>query len=178
MIKGINLTSGQKKTNGVLKNIFYVSSAFFAITVIVALALIAYRLFLSISLSDITKKEAGTTASLLKLQVKRDKFLEIHSRLKDIRGILSKRSTITLKATDLAQVVSGDASLLSINGSDQEISLSVESPSLEALNDLIEQKVNQVALDKKKGIKKIEMESFRLNPKTLLYQVDFSVTFK
>jgi hypothetical protein len=178
MRKGINLTSEQKKANGVLKSIFYVSTAFFAVTVIVAIVLIAYRLFLSISLSDVTKKEEGVNAQLLQLQTKKDKFLETHSRLKDIKNILSKRSTITLKVSDLAQVVSNDASILSINGSDKEISLGVESGSLETLNDLIEQKVNQVASDKKKGVKKIEMKSFRLNPKTLLYQVDFAVTFK
>lgn len=178
MRKGINLTSEQKKTNGVLRSIFYVSTAFFAVTVIIAIVLIAYRLFLSMSLSDVNKKEEGINAQLLQLQTKKDKFVETHLRLKDIQNILSKRSTITLKVSDLAQVVSGDASILSINGSDQEISLGVESGSLETLNDLIEQKVNQVASDKKKGVKKIEMKSFRLNPKTLLYQVDFSVTFK
>lgn len=178
MRKGINLTSAQKKTNGVLKRIFYVSAAFFAVTVIIAIVLIAYRLFISISLSEATKKEQGINASLLQLQTKKDKFLETRLRLKDIRKILAKRSSITLKVADLTQIVPEDASILSINGSDEEISLSVESSSLETLNDLIEQKVNQIDSDKKKGIKKIEMKSFRLNPKTLLYQVDFDITFK
>lgn len=178
MRKGINLTSEQRKANGVLRSIFYVSSAFFAVTVIIAIVLIAYRLFISISLSDVTKKEEGINAQLLQLQTKKDKFLETHLRLKNIRSILSKRSIITLKVTELTQIVPEGASILSINGSDEEISLSVQSDSLETLNNLIEQKVNQIASDKKKGIKKIEMKSFRLNPKTLLYQVDFGVTFK
>ena len=178
MRKGINLTSKQKKANGLLRSVFYGSSAFFVVAVIIAIVLIAYRLFLSVSLSETVKKEEEVNAQLLQLQTKKDKFLETHSRLKDIRKILSKRSTITLKVADLTQVVPEDASILSINGSDEEISLSVQSENLESLNDLIEQKINQVASDKKKGIKKIEMNSFRLNPKTLLYKVDFAVTFK
>ena len=178
MRKGINLTSEQKKANGLLKRIFYASSAFFVITVIVAIVLIAYRLFLSVALSEVTKKEEATSAQIMQFQTKRDKFLETRSRLKDIRKILSKRSTITLKIADLTQIVPEDASLVSINGSNDEISLSVSSSSLTTLNDLIEQKVIQAASDKKRGIKKIEMKSFRLNPKTLLYQVDFDVTFK
>ena len=178
MRKGINLTSEQKKANGLLRSVFYGSSAFFVVAVIIAIVLIAYRLFLSVSLSETVKKEEEVNAQLLQLQTKKDKFLETHSRLKDIRKILSKRSTITLKVADLTQVVPEDASILSINGSDEEISLSVQSENLESLNDLIEQKINQVASDKKKGIKKIEMNSFRLNPKTLLYKVDFGVTFK
>jgi hypothetical protein len=56
--------------------------------------------------------------------------------------------------------------------------MTVESDNLASLNDLMEQKILELSKDKKKGIKKIDIESFGLNPKTLTYQAVFKVDFK
>ena len=112
------------------------------------------------------------------MQDKKDKLIETKSRIADIQKVLSKRSPIVNRLETVSSVISSDSTVDAINGTDTDMQLTLESENLATLNDLIEAKIADLASDKKRGIKKIEMRSFGLNPKTLKYSLTFGVTFK
>ena len=81
------------------------------------------------------------------------------------------------RVASLTEVIPEDVTVGSISGTDTDIQISLESDNLSTLNDLVEQKIAALAQDKKRRIKKIQMLSFGLNPKTLKYSVTFTITF-
>lgn len=178
MKKGINLSLGRKRSDGVLRKFFAVSVGVFLITVVISIGLIAYRLILKVSFDTLDQQEQQVNSQLLVLTEKNDKLLETKSRITDIKKIIAKRSPITTRMGIISETVPVETSINGITGNEKEMELNLESESLNSINDLIEQKVNEVATDKKKGIKKVEMKSFGLNPKTLKYTISLGITFE
>ncbi len=177
MKKGINLALGKKSVDNALRKIFIASVAVFCFTVVISFSLIVYRLILKNNFEALDQKEQGLNAQIISMQEKRDKIIETKSRLDDIRKILSKRLPMNTRIGLLSDVIPEDASVNSINGTDVDMKLSLESDNLSTLNELVEQKITALARDKKRGIKKIEMQSFGLNPKTHKYSITFGITF-
>jgi Tfp pilus assembly protein PilN len=177
MKKGINLTLGRKRVDSALRKMFYTTIVIFFLTVIVSIGLIIYRLILRSSFDALDTKEQKLNEQLLSMQDKRDKFIETKSRLTDIKQILTKRSPITIRVDTVSQVVPADSQVNGLSGDKDELHITLESENLSSLNDLFEQKMEALAMDKKKGIKKIELQAFSLNPKTLMYSTTFGVTF-
>ena len=177
MKQGINLSLGRKRVDYALRKLYYAAVSAFVLCVMISLLLIAYRLILKGSYDELTRKDEAANATLLRMQEKKDKFIETKSRLTDVRSIINKRSPLTVRVSTVSGVVPGDSTITSLNGTDSDIELSLESENLVSLNDLLEQKIEELAADKKRSIKKIEMRSFGLNPKTLRYVMSFAVTF-
>lgn len=177
MKQGINLSLGRKRVDYALRKFQYAAIAAFCICVVISLVLIAYRLILKGSFEDLTRREEVINAKLLGIQEKRDKFLETKSRLIDVRSMLTKRSPMTARLETITNVVPTDSTVNSLNGTEEDLQIALESENLVSLNDLLEQKINELTADKKRGIKKIEMHSFGLNPKTLKYNITFGITF-
>lgn len=177
MKKGINLSLGRKRVNGDLRKFFVVSVGIFLITVVISIGLIIYRLVLKASFEAMDQKEQLINSQLLTLVEKNDKLIETKSRISEIKKIIVNRSPITTRMGIIAETVPGEATINGITGNQKEMELNLESDSLNALNDLVEQKINEVASDKKKRIKKVEMKSFGLNPKTLKYNISLGITF-
>ncbi len=178
MKQGINLSLGRKRVDNALKKIFYVTAGAFIFTVVISLSLIIYRLVLKGMYDSLDQKEQKLNIQLLTMQDKKDKLIETKSRIADIQKVLSKRSPIVNRLETVSSVISSDSTVDAINGTDTDMQLTLESENLATLNDLIEAKIADLASDKKRGIKKIEMRSFGLNPKTLKYSLTFGVTFK
>jgi hypothetical protein len=178
MKQGINLSLGRKRVDNALKKIFYVTAGTFILTVVISLSLIIYRLVLKGMYDSLDQKEQKLNTQLLAMQDKKDKLIETKSRIADIQKVLSKRSPIVNRLETVSGVISSDSTVDAINGTDTDMQLTLESENLATLNDLIEAKIADLASDKKRGIKKIEMRSFGLNPKTLKYSLTFGVTFK
>lgn len=177
MRRGINLAHGKKPTDKLLKRAYSISIVLFAGSVLVAIILLAYRLILNISFNSLSTKEDSIRSQVLALQVKRDKYIETKARLSEISKIINRRSTTPFKVDTLTSIVPSDTLVSGVSGSDTEIDLSVTADNLASLNDLIEQKIIQLASDKKKGIKKVELRSFGLDTKTLGYKLTLAVTF-
>lgn len=177
MKKGINLTLGKKSVDNVLRKFFFAAVAVFCFSVLISFSLIVYRLVLKSSFDALDKKEQMLNEQILALQDKRDKLIETKGRLDDIKKILSKRLPMSARVSSLTAIIPEEVDVNSISGTDTEMQLSLESDNLATLNELVEQKISLVAQDKKRRIKKIQMQSFTLNPKTLKYSVNFVITF-
>ncbi len=177
MKRGINLALGKKSVDNALRKMFVVTGAIFFVTVIISLGLIGYRLVLKSSFDALEQKEQQLNSQLLAQQEKKDKLIEIKSRILDVKKIISSRAPTTARIDTLSEFVSADSIVDALSGTDTDIEMTLESDSLTSLNDLIEQRISEVAKDKKKGIKKIEMHNFGLNPKTLKYIISLGVKF-
>ncbi len=177
MKKGINLAASRKRVDSIFKKAFVTSVVFFILVVVISLGLIIYRLVLSGWYDALDQKEQQLNQQLLVLVDKKDKFIETKSRIGDAKKIISNRSPVTARIETLTSALPTDSSIKALSGDDEKISVSIESENLLSLNDLVEQKLVEIADDKKRGIKKVDMKSFVLNPKTLQYSVFFEVTF-
>lgn len=177
MKQSINLALGRKSVDNALKKVFIASVAAFCLTVLISFSLIAYRLILKNSYDDLESKEQKLNQQILSMEDKRDKLVETKSRLDDVRRIISRRLPMNARISSLAQVIPDDVSVTTISGTDVNIQISLESDNLATLNDLVEQKIVTLAQDKKRKVKKIQMQSFGLNPKTLKYGITFVITF-
>ena len=177
MKQGINLTLGRKRVDSALKKVFYVTAGIFCFTVIISIGLIIYRLVLKSTYDSFDQKEQHLNTQLLAMQDKKDKLIETKSRISDVQKVLGKRSPIVARIDAISGIIPSDSQVDSINGTDTDMQITLESENLSSLNDLVEERVATLANDKKKGIKKIEMRSFGLNPKTLKYNITFGITF-
>ncbi len=178
MKKGINLSLGRKRVDTLLRKVFVGSVAVFCLVFVVAIVLIAYRLILKTTFDGLDLKEQELNSQLLALTDKRDKLLETKSRITEIKKVLSSRAPVTTRMQTISEVVPIGASVNGLSGADDEMEISLESENLSSLNELIEQKITEIAQDQKKGIKKVELRSFGLNPKTSLYLVALGITFE
>lgn len=177
MKKGINLAFGTKKVDKVFQKAFAVSVVFFVAVVVVSIGLIGYRLILKSTFDNLEAQEQQLNQQVLALVEKRDKYLETKSRLKDIQNIINRRSPTTVRIDTVTGFIPTTAIIDALSGDEDAITISIASDDLASLNDLIEQKLIEVSEDRQKGIKKVDMSSFGLNPRSLLYEASFTVSF-
>ncbi len=177
MKKEINLTLGRKKESTLSKRVLLGASVLFSVVVIISIGILSYRLVLSTKLSSLSNNEETLIIQLNSLREQRDKMLTIKERLEESQRIIGKRLNITSKFDELATIIPQKATLETFTGTDEEIELQVESDSLDSLGELINEKISTLTTDKKRGIKKIEMKNFMLNPTTKVYSVIFGITY-
>lgn len=177
MKKGINLALAQRRVDNVFRKAFLVSVALFFAVVVISLGLIIYRLILKSTFDSLDAKEQQLNQQLLAVVEKRDKFIETKSRLIDVKKILSGRSQTIEKIDTITNFLPTDASVNSLSGDQDEMQVSLESENLASLNELVEQKLIEVAADRQKGIRKVDMKTFGLNARSLKYQASFTITF-
>lgn len=178
MKKEINLTIDRQKKNSFSKRLLLGSVIIFSVAVVITLGILSYRLYLTNQLSGLTNDEDTLLSQLNTIREKRDKFVVIKERLTEAKRILGRRLDITSKLSDAEQIVPPQASLETFDGTEDEVELRIESENLSSLSQLINEKITTLASDKKKGVQKIEMKSFLLNPVSKKYTVVFGVTYK
>lgn len=177
MKKSINLALGKKSVDTLLRKVFFATVAAFIISVVLSLGLIAYRLILKSSFDTLEAREQQINNQLLAQVEKRDKLLETKTRLAEVKKVISSRAPVTARIATLSEFVPFSSDVIGISGTDSDIQMTLESEDLASLGELIELKVAEITQDKKKGIKKIEMRSFGLNPNTLRYSITLGIDF-
>lgn len=177
MRKSINLSLGQKRVDTVLRKIYIGTIISFCVVVAVSLGLIGYRLVLKGSYEALDSREQQLNSQLLTMVEKRDKMLEIKSRLNEVKKIVSTRSPTTKRLETVSSIVPSDSEVKGVSGNEDTIDISLESESIASLNDLIELKIEELTSDRGKGVKKVQMHSFGLNPRTHKYTVSLGIEF-
>lgn len=177
MKKSINLVLGKKRVDNFLKRLSIGAMVAFFVMVVLSLSLIAYRLVLKSTFDELDQKEQGLNAQLISQQDKKDKLVEMKSRLSEIQKIITKRVPITARLDTVSSLLPQNSEVTTLNGNEDLIQISLESDSLGSLNELIEQKIEEIAGDKKKAIKRVDMSSFSLNPNTLKYRISLAIEF-
>lgn len=117
---------------------------------------ILFFLNFSSPLSSLQREEATLLSNLSAYQNRFNKYLIIQDRLKNISGVLSKRTKYNEKIDALLQKVPQDVFINSLSVDAKSMQISVSSHSLSAVNTLIDNTLELVA-DKK--IKRLTMNS-------------------
>lgn len=99
-------------------------------------------------LSSLEKEESTLLSQLTAYQNQFNKYLIIQDRLKNISGILSKRTSYTVKINTLLQKVPQNVVVGSLSIDGNNVQMSVSSNSLSAINIFIDNTV-ELATDKK-----------------------------
>lgn len=177
MRRSINLLSGKKQVDSIFKKILYGSVALFSVVVLVSLGLIAYRLVLRSTYTDLENREIAVDTQFASLKAKKDKLVETKTRLTDIKKIIAARAPVTTRINALSEVVPPASTITALSGDNEEMQIIIETDDLASLNELIELKAEELAKDKKRGIKRIELRTFEINPHNLRYTISFGIEF-
>jgi len=177
MKDSINLVSKRRKPNAFHKRFFIASIIFFSLMFLISAGLIAYRFTLIAKLNSLKDEEQVLTARVNLNPEKKVKFLTVRERLSEIQKVLNQRKNINAKIESLSETLPFDVGVNLIEGDESKIRLRVEAADLASLNTLIEQKIEEYAQERNRGIKRIEMNRFGLNSSSLLYEATFTIEF-
>ncbi len=177
MKNSINLVSKRRRPGKFHRRLFIVSVIFFSIAFLISAGLIGYSLILGGQLEVLKSDETKLIAAVNLDPEKKVKFLTVKERLSEIQKILNERKNLNNRINTVSAVLPQDLGISLIESDEQQIKLRVTAPDLVSLNNLIEEKIESYATEQNRGVKRIEMTSFGLNPNTLLYEATFSIEF-
>lgn len=178
MSKGINLASPHKKSIDVYRYLFLSALGLFILVFIISAVTVSYRLFLGNQLAVLESDEKSIITTISSLQEKKEKFLVVKERLSQISKIVGKRADVNSRIDVVVGILPPPIEVDKISGSVNEVSISVSSPSLQTLNELVEENIAELVASNNRSIKRIEMRSFRLDSETLIYSATINVEFK
>lgn len=177
MKTSINLVSKKRRPSEFHKRFLVSSVIFFSIIFLISAGLIGYRLFLQFQLANLKNDEAQLITQVNVNPEKKVKFLTIRERISEIQNIVNERTNLNNRIASVSDTLPLDVGITLIEGSDEGIKVRVSAEDLVSLNDLIEERIEQYAAEKNRGVKRIELTSFNLNPTTLLYEANFTIEF-
>lgn len=177
MKNSINLVSKKRKPSKFHKRFLITSIAFFSIIFVVSVGFIGYRFFLQSEAGDLKTEESRLIAIVNQDLDKKSKFLTVRERLSEIQKIINQRKNLNSKIESASNVIPSDVEVTLVDGTEEKIKLRVTAKNLVSLDSLIEKRIAEYANDKKKGIKRVEMTSFGLNPESLQYFANFVIEF-
>ena len=163
----------QKKT---LRKFFLSSILFFGIAVIITLGLLTTNFFLNLQISNFTDQKSTFQAEIARSQSVKDKLLMVQERLGQIRSLLATRNMASERINLILSVIPDPITILSVQYTSEDITVSLASNSLLDLQNLIEQELPKISQSGNKDLGKITVSSFRLDPENLRYLSSFSIT--
>ncbi len=173
----INLLKGSKtkrfQQEKILKILKFGSIGFLSLVVIASLALFVLN---TRSPIDLLKNQEKTAISNIStLQERAGKLLFTENRVKDISGIVDKRTVFDGTITQITQIIPSEILVQSVSLDKKIFSLTITSPSLSSINTLVEG-IETLAQDQK-TFSKITLEGLTIDPKTGDYIVSILGNF-
>lgn len=177
MKSSINLVSKRVRPSQFHKRLFAISLVIFSVVFLFSVGLIGFKLFLENQLAQLKSQEASLIAAVNQDPEKKIKFLTVRERLSEIQKIINTRKNLNNRIESVGSILPPDVGIGLVEGDEDKVRLRVQAEDLVSLNNLIEQRVQEYALERNRGVKRIEMTSFKLNPSSLLYEADFIIEF-
>lgn len=178
MKKSINLViQGKKSSSKIYRKLYLLSFGLFILVIAVGFGLLMLRLAQRGIYDSLDKQDQELVSSLLSFQVKKDKLLEIKSRLSSIDMVIQKRAPTTARLITMTNLVPLKSTVISLAGTKEVMTVSLQSESLSDLDELLEKKIAELTKDKTKIIKTVEMKSFSLDPGSLTYSITLEISF-
>ncbi len=177
MKNSINLVSKRQAPNRFHKRFFIAGLSFFSVTFLLSVGVIGYQFLLSEQLATLKSEESVLISQVNSDPEKKIKFLTIRERLTEIQKVIARRQDVNSRINAISEVVPGDIGINVIEGDEEEMRVRVAADNLSSLNNLIEERIEEFALEQGKTVKRIEMTSFGLNSNSLLYEATFVIEF-
>lgn len=177
MKTSINLVSKKRRPSEFHRRFFLGSVAFFSIAFLISSGLIAYRLVLQIQLDELKSEETQLISSVNSNPEKKVKFLTVRERLSEIQNIINARQNLNTRIESVSSTLPADVGISLIESEEETVKVRVTATDLVSLDALIDQRIEQYAAERNRGVKRVELTSFDLNPETLLYEANFVIEF-
>lgn len=169
----VNQQVEKRKANKFL----FTSIGIFSIVLFIALSILGYTFFLHSTLASLQKEEDDLKAQLAQNNDKKANILVLKERLSNIQKVMSSRTDINKKVSAILGIFPQDVSISNVQASSDKITFTLVSDNLEAIDQLIENKIKAFTINKTLPVKKIDLVSFNLNPKSgynLFFAFEFS----
>ena len=177
MKRGINLRLPKKKASEASRRFVLFSVVAFAMTMIVGISIVGYTLFLNNKLKNLTAQREELRTQILSQGPKLYKLNDTHKRLDNIKSIVAGRLKVIDKIDDVANILPDGSKVMTIETKNLDVNYEINSPELGAINDMLENKVVALTLEKDKKVRSVELNSLVLNPVDKIYEVNFNVNF-
>lgn len=177
MKTSINLVSKKRRPSEFHRRFFLASIIFFSVVFILSAGLVGYRLVLQIQMEELTAEEAQLTSDVNSDPEKKVKFLTVRERLSEIQDIMKKRQNLNTRVESVAQTLPADVGVRLIESDKNIVKVRVSASDLVSLDNLIDQRIEEYASERNRGVKRVELTGFNLNPETLLYEASFTIEF-
>ncbi len=162
----------QKKT---LRKFFLSSVIFFGAGVSTTILLLLINFFVNLQISNLTEDKADLQAQIVRQRVTKDKLLMIQERLGQIRSLLTARNAAGENINLIVSSIPQSIRIVSINYDEEEISFSLSSDSLSALQTLIEDELPALGSGANKNFGEITLGNFKLDSENTQYITSFSI---
>lgn len=177
MKTSINLATKKRAPSVLHQKVFVGSVIFFSTVFVLSAGVIGYRFYLSNQISVLKSEEARLIGQVNSNPEKKIKFLTVRDRISLIQKVINTREDINSKISEVTTILPANIDVGQVKGESEKISFRVDSDSLESLNLLIENKIEEYVAANSKTVKRIEMNSFKLNNSSLKYEANFTVEF-
>lgn len=177
MKTSINLVSKKRRPSEFHRRFFLASIIFFSVVFISSAGLVGYRLVLQIQMEELTAEEAQLTSDVNSDPEKKVKFLTVRERLSEIQDIMNKRQNLNTRVESVAQTLPADVGVRLIESDENIVKVRVSASDLVSLDNLIDQRIEEYASERNRGVKRVELTGFSLNPENLLYEASFTIEF-
>ena len=172
----INLATKRVVQVKKLRKLFLSSVIFFSLATGVTLILLLVNFFTNLQIANLSEEQAALEADVARYKNVKDALLGTQERLGQIRSLLSERQDVGSKISSIVGVVPSTIKVKSIQYDAKDIRVLISSPSLDALNNLIEEKLSELEKIDKKFIGQVTLGDFQVDTENLEYTSSFSIS--
>ncbi len=172
----INLATKRVVQVKKLRKFFLSSIIFFSLATGVTLILLLVNFFTNLQIANLSEEQAALEADVARYKNVKDALLGTQERLGQIRSLLSERQDVGSKISSIVGVVPSTIKVKSIQYDAKDIRVLISSPSLDALNNLIEEKLSELEKIDKKFIGQVTLGDFQVDTENLEYTSSFSIS--
>lgn len=160
----INLLGNTPKKEKKVSPFFSFSLFVFLGSLIVAVLIVLYILFLKTSLMSLSSQEQKMLTTISKYDKQRVQLLTIAERISVIKKLLVTKQEFSERIGLLVKYIPDGMTVTSMDISGSKVSLELESGNLSQFNTFFNTILPKLPEDKKAGVKKIDILSFSVNP--------------
>ena len=172
----INLATKRVVQVKKLRKFFLSSIIFFSLATGVTLILLLVNFFTNLQIANLSEEQAALEADVARYKNVKDALLGTQERLGQIRSLLSERQDVGSKISSIVGVVPSTIKVKSIQYDAKDIRVLISSPSLDALNNLIEEKLSELEKIDTKFIGQVTLGVFQVDTENLEYTSSFSIS--
>lgn len=159
-MENINLATSEKVRVGKKSQFFTISLLMLLFTVLSAVIVILYMLFLRTRISTLLVQEEKIVSQMQTYVEKRAKHQAIKERLVSIKKIISSNDILEIRLNFLFQNIPSAISIDDVLVNNDVITLKLSSLNLSVLNDFLDKTVKEMPSQEKSEIKKIDSDNF------------------
>lgn len=172
----INLATKRVVQVKKLRKFFLSSVIFFGIATGATLILLIVNFFTNLQIANLSEEQAALEIDVARYKSVKDTMLGTQERLGQIRSLLSERQDVGTKVSSIVGIVPSTIKVKSVQYDTKDIRVSISSPSLSALNSLIEEKLAQLEEIDKKFVGQVTVGDFQVDTENQEYATSFSIS--